>query len=127
MAFKLGHTGYGKSLIFQMIPVISDYLQDKQIGSSVAVVISPLKALMKDQVEYLNSHTAISAVALTDMSEKQEDEVLRLIEEGVHSLVYTSSETFLDTKRWRNLASSAMFRDDCVALVVDEAPCIVQW
>ena len=65
--FFSAHTGYGKSLIFQMIPVISNYLQDKQIGSSVAVVISPLKALMKDQVEYLNSHTAISAVALTDM------------------------------------------------------------
>ena len=109
-----------------MIPVISDYLQDKQIGSSVAVVISPLKTLMKDQVEYLNSHTAISAIALTDMSEKQEDEALRLIEEGVHSLVYTS-ETFLDTKQWRNLASSATFRDNCVALVEDEAHCIVQW
>ena len=97
--FLSAHTGYGKSLIFQMIPVISDYFQDKQIGSSVAVVISPLKALMKDQVEHLNSHTAISAVALTDMSEKQEGEALRLIEEGVHSLVYTSPETFLDTKR----------------------------
>ena len=48
------HTGYGKSLIFQVIPITSDVLNDEVVGSSTVLVISPLKSLMKDQVRNCN-------------------------------------------------------------------------
>ena len=47
-------TGYAKSLIFQCLPVAADALFERPRGSSVIVVISPLRALMEDQVRQLN-------------------------------------------------------------------------
>ena len=47
-------TGYGKSLIFQCLPIAADALFERPRGSSVIVVISPLRALMEDQVRQLN-------------------------------------------------------------------------
>ena len=43
-------TGYGKSLLFQCLPIAADALFERPRGSSVIVVISPLRALMEDQV-----------------------------------------------------------------------------
>ena len=82
---------------------------------------------MKDQAKYLNDKTGIPAIALVDMADQQQDEAVTEIEDGVYGIVYTSPETFLSMKRWRNLASSSSFRNNCVALVVDEAHCLVQW
>eukprot|EP00112_Aurelia_sp_Birch-Aquarium-sp1_P019504 Seg483.13 transcript_id=Seg483.13/GoldUCD/mRNA.D3Y31 product="ATP-dependent DNA helicase Q-like 1" protein_id=Seg483.13/GoldUCD/D3Y31 len=110
-----------------MIPIMADVFLDRLPGSSTVIVISPLKALMKDQVKYLNDKTGIPAIALIDMTDQQQDEAVTRIEEGVYGIVYTSPETFLSMKRWRNLASSSSFRNSCVALVVDEAHCLVQW
>lgn len=46
-------TGYGKSVIFQMLPSMSDYLNEEG-NKSITVVISPLNALIEDQVSNLN-------------------------------------------------------------------------
>jgi len=43
-------TGYGKSLIFQCLPIAAYALFEKPRGSSVLVVISPLRSLMEDQI-----------------------------------------------------------------------------
>jgi len=42
--------GYGKSLIFQCLPIAADALFEKPRGSSVLVVISPLRSLMEDHI-----------------------------------------------------------------------------
>jgi superfamily II DNA helicase RecQ len=122
--FFSAHTGYGKSLIFQAIPIIADVLNDQAICTSTVLVISPLLSLMKDQVNHINNSFGISAAAIFD---GQDDEVLKNIEEGVYSLVYTSPECFVGKKRWRTLASSQTFREDCIAVVIDEAHCLVHW
>ena len=41
-------TGYGKSFIFQCLPIAADALFKRARGSSVIVVISPLRSLMED-------------------------------------------------------------------------------
>ena len=51
--FFSAHTGYGKSLVFQAIPIIADFLDDKVIGTSIVLVVSPLISRMKDQVKKL--------------------------------------------------------------------------
>ena len=47
--------GYGKSLIFQCLPIAADALFEKPRGSSVLVVISPLRSLMEDQIRHVNN------------------------------------------------------------------------
>lgn len=122
--FFSAHTGYGKSLIFQAIPIVADVLNDYVVGTSTVLVISPLLSLMKDQVNHINASFGISAAAIYD---GQDEEILKNIEEGVYSLVYATPEAFLGKKRWRTLASSQTFREDCVAVVVDEAHCLAHW
>ena len=72
-------TGFGKSIIYELIPIMADTLNDRVAGSSVIIVISPLKALIEDQVTYLNTHTAVKAINLSDVS--NDKETLRLISE----------------------------------------------
>ena len=117
-------TGYGKSLIFQCLPMVVDLLTDEAIGSCIAVVISPLKALMLDQVSKLRRDTGVTAAAIFD---GQDEEVLKSIENGEYSLVYASPESLLASDCWRNMLSSEYFREHCRILVVDEAHCIVHW
>ena len=58
-------TDFGKSLIFQCLPIVANIVHDKPRGSaSVIVAISPLRSLMEDQVLYLNN-IYIPAIAIT--------------------------------------------------------------
>ena len=117
-------TGYGKSLVFQAIPIIADHLLEQAICTSSILVISPLQSLMFDQVAYLNS-VGVSAAAIFD---GQEEEILKNIEEGgVYSVIFASPESMLSIKRWRQLLSSESFTSSCVGVAVDEAHCITQW
>ena len=86
--------------------------------------LSPLLSLMKDQVRHINDSFGISAAAIF---EGQDEDVLKTIEEGVYSLMYATPECFVGKKRWKTLASSQTFREDCVAVVIDEAHCLVYW
>ena len=52
--FFSAHTGYGKSLIYQAIPVFADVLNDQLVGTSVVLVISPLLSLMVDKLHHIN-------------------------------------------------------------------------
>ena len=117
-------TGYGKSLIFQCLPMIADILKDNLIGTCKALVISPLKSLMLDQVSKLKLTTGVTAAAIYD---GQDEKVLKEIENGDHSLVFASPESVLGTERWRTIFSSNYFKDNCEILVVDEAHCVVHW
>lgn len=122
--FFSAHTGYGKSLIFQAIPIIADVFNDQPIGTSTVLVISPLLSLMRDQVRHVNDSFGISAATIFD---GQDEEILKSVEEGVYNIVYATPEAFMGKKRWRTLASSQTFREDCIAVVVDEAHCLVHW
>ncbi len=57
-------TSYGKSLTFRAAPILADVLF-RSTGTSIVVVISPLKALMEDQVRHLNK-LGLSAVCVSD-------------------------------------------------------------
>ena len=43
-------TGFGKSLCYACLPIVFDKLQHKPQGSSIVLIVSPLIAIMKDQV-----------------------------------------------------------------------------
>jgi len=106
-------TGGGKSLCFQLPALMRD---------GVTVVISPLIALMRDQVRALRE-AGVEAGALTSGNTQDEtDAVFQALDEGRLKLLYIAPE--------RLAAGSALnlLRRIGVSLIaVDEAHCVSQW
>jgi ATP-dependent DNA helicase RecQ len=106
-------TGAGKSLCFQAPALLLDGL---------TVVVSPLIALMKDQVDALRS-TGVAAAALNSMTPPDEQrEVERAAVDGSLRLLFVSPER-LATTSLRALLRGARVR----AFAIDEAHCISHW
>lgn len=116
-------TAFGKSLVYQAVPIMYDSLNLRPKGTSIIVIISPLKSLMVDQSAYLNS-LGISAICITD---EAIDYAIQDVIEGKYSHVYASPECLLAISMWRGLFSSKAFLENLVGVAIDEAHCISQW
>jgi len=106
-------TGGGKSLCFQLPALLRD---------GVTVVISPLIALMRDQVRALRA-VGVEAGALTSgNTEEETNAVWQALDEGRLKLLYIAPE------RLAAGSSMGMLRRIGVSLIaVDEAHCVSQW
>ncbi len=106
-------TGGGKSLTYQ-VPAL--------LFSGLTVVVSPLIALMKDQVEQLRA-LGVSAVFLnSSLSPEEYQENMDAVKSGRAKLLYVAPETLL-TPRIYSLLSSLKLD----LLAIDEAHCISEW
>ena len=96
-------TGFGKSVIFQALPIVFDSYTGKS-GHTV-IVVSPLLSLIKDQCERLR-HIGISSISLSDVNTQEE---IHLVESGCYSVIYATAEPLLKNERWRRMLSSDLF------------------
>ncbi|KIR38007.1 ATP-dependent DNA helicase [Cryptococcus deuterogattii 99/473] len=113
-------TGLGKSLCFQL-PAIT-------IEHGVTIVVSPLKALMSDQVKDLTNR-GIKAVQLSEYTTLTEhNEVRRQMRMGHPEirLLYVTPEMLLSDKH-RSTFDTAYAQKQIARLVVDEAHVITEW
>ena len=114
-------TGFGKSLIYQALPVVFSSLPCSS-EKNVVIVISPLTSLMKDQVSRLTS-LGIGAVSLAELTDQQSVAV----QNGEFSVVFASPELWLGDHKWRKMVTTETYRNAVRAVAVDEAHVICHW
>ena len=107
-------TGGGKSLCYQLPAAMSD-------GQTV-IVISPLIALMQDQVAQLTQMGISAALLNTSITSSEQSVVMRKAREGSYRLLYLSPERLAraDTISWLQSVPISLF-------AIDEAHCISEW
>ena len=112
-AFVLMPTGGGKSLCYQLPALHRD---------GVAIVVSPLISLMKDQVDALRANGVQAACLNSSLSAQESSAVMADLRAGRLDLIYVAPERlmlegFLDFVRTLDVALFA----------IDEAHCVSQW
>jgi ATP-dependent DNA helicase RecQ len=112
-AFVLMPTGGGKSLCYQ-IPAL--------IHPGIGVVISPLIALMEDQVAALRQAGVKAAALNSRLTGAEKDLLWRDIEHGALDLLYMAPETLLKPETLDRLKAARL----CL-IAIDEAHCLSQW
>ena len=120
-SFLAGHdtlavmpTGAGKSLTYQ-VPAM--------LRPGLTLVVSPLVALMRDQVESLRERGLTRVAELrSGQPQAEQAEVLRRARDGAYKLLYVSPE-----RLWSSRLRQALADVEISAVAIDEAHCISQW
>jgi len=119
--FLTASTGSGKSLLFQLPSI------DLYSNGLITLVITPLKALMKDQVEFLKSRNInFTTFINSDDTYLEREEKLLGIKKGKYSLIYISPE-FLVRYNDLNLLFNFENNKKIGFYVLDEAHCVSTW
>ena len=120
-ALVLMPTGGGKSLCYQ-VPAIVRHRQ----GLGVAIVVSPLIALMHDQVGALREAGVAAAFLNSSLTPQQASEVEQQTLRGELTLLYVAPERFT-TARFMGLLQSLFERQLLSLFAIDETHCVSQW
>ncbi len=125
-------TGYGKSLIYQLLPNMFDFLVGKKC--SIAIVVSPLTALMIDQVEKMKELGQSAAIIQAKITEADDEIRFEVQGDSVDNvlcgrvgILFAHPETLVSGKSCRKMLLSDVYQKNVVCVVADEAHCIVDW
>jgi ATP-dependent DNA helicase RecQ len=108
-------TGGGKSICFQLPALLQ---------SGLTLVVSPLLALMENQVQELRDKHLPAAALHSQMSSSQRQQILQAVDQQRLRLLYVSPETLLSAPVWDRLCKPTLKLN---GLILDEAHCLVQW
>jgi len=108
-------TGGGKSICFQLPALMQ---------TGLTLVVSPLVALMENQVKELRDRNLPAALLHSELSSQQKWQTLQLLDKQQLRLLYLSPETLLSPKVWEKLCNPQL---QINGIILDEAHCLVQW
>jgi ATP-dependent DNA helicase RecQ len=120
-ALVLMPTGGGKSLCYQ-IPAIAR----QSAGLGITIVVSPLIALMHDQVGALHEAGVSAAFLNSTLSNSEAAEVEQRLRRGDITLLYAAPER-ITTPRFLALLDSLYAQNALSLFAIDEAHCVSQW
>lgn len=108
-------TGGGKSICFQLPALLQ---------TGLTLVVSPLVALMENQVQELRDRQLPAALLHSELPTYHRQQTLQLLERQQLRLLYLSPETLLSHSVWERLCQPQLKIN---GLILDEAHCLVQW
>lgn len=108
-------TGGGKSICFQLPALLQ---------TGLTLVVSPLVALMENQVKELRDRHLPAALLHSELPSFERKKILQLLEQQKLRLLYLSPETLLSQQVWQILCQPQL---KITGLILDEAHCLVQW
>ncbi|AFY47458.1 ATP-dependent DNA helicase, RecQ family [Nostoc sp. PCC 7524] len=108
-------TGGGKSICFQLPALLQ---------TGLTLVVSPLVALMENQVQELIERQQKAALLHSELPSSQRRATLQALEKQQLRLLYLSPETLLSPPVWERLCQPQV---QINGLILDEAHCLVQW
>ncbi len=108
-------TGGGKSICFQLPALLQDGL---------TLVISPLVALMENQVQELQQRQLPAGLLHSELPSNKKTQTLQYLQQNRLKLLYVSPETLLSKTLWERLCQPQIKIN---GLMLDEAHCLVQW
>jgi ATP-dependent DNA helicase RecQ len=108
-------TGGGKSICFQLPALLQ---------TGLTLVVSPLVALMENQVQELQQQNLPAAALHSELTTNQQRQVIQLLRQQQLRLLYLSPETLLSDRVWSILIQPQV---QINGLILDEAHCLVQW
>ena len=145
-------TGYGKSIVFQLLPYIYEYHSEQE---SMVLVVAPLNALIEDQVKYLRgkglSAGALQTKKTSPIKEKPElfddefesnsetecshseqtkdidDDELLCIENGHSDFFFCTLRGLYHVEKGRNILMGDVYQNKVACCVIDEAHLVQEW
>ena len=114
--------GYGKSLVYQILPLVSKLATPAVCPDGpIVIVVSPLRSLMRDQVLSLQGKgTRAFQVGWC----VQDDDCIK---NGDCSVFFGTPEVLLGTEEWRSSLQTSPLKDRLIAIAVDEVHTVTQW
>ena len=117
-------TGFGKSICYQSLP----FVMDNKLGlsrNSAVLVVSPLTALMVDQIHSLRSK-GVKCSLITSSSNLGKPLLATESSLTTDSLLFCAPEALVLPK-WRDVLEKPTVSERIVAVVIDEAHCVSKW
>ena len=123
-------TGFGKSLIYQLLPFMFDFYQPEErnvSSSSFVLVLSPLNALMMDQISKLKDHVNVCIMKAVYTDESHNINFQESVGRDT-KIIYAHPEALLEDKRmFERIMKSRMWKENLKVIVVDEAHLVDEW
>ena len=128
-------TGYGKSLIYQLLPPVLNFMEGSSAKRFSVMVISPLNALIRDQLVKIRE-AGLNVCMLKGDRVMGDDDVgedvsmtvpVETLLTTIYDLIFAHPEVVIDSRKVAKLLKNPAFKRKVRVIVVDEAHLVIDW